>query len=308
MGMQFNHRNQSQSSRRQRPVATDHAPVYSYYARRSQEQSILGRQIFREVIQREAAVRTARFSLRRLGLFSATAIGLIACVSLLWLTPNPVVVPLTTDRTAFLHDPSIYQRAAAQLFASSFMNGNKVTVDAAGIGVALKRQFPELGVASVSLPLFGHRPVVYIAPTDIRLRLRVVTGKVYNIDGNGRAIGEVSGSAQYLDLPLVEDQSGASVTIGRPVLSSDTVTFVRTVAFQVQQQHLVVSKFTLPSGESELDLYVSGQPYYVKFNLADASALQQVGSFLAVRHHLAGEGKAPTQYIDVRLTGRAYYK
>lgn len=270
---------------------------------------MLGRQAFPDAINREVASRGRRFDVKRLSLLGLILIGLCGVLDTLWLSPQPKVMPSTADETVFLHPQATYQQAAAQLFASSIMNRNKLTVNVAGIDAALKQRFPELGVVSVSVPLFGHLPVVYIAPTDARLRLRTLSGKSYVVDDNGRAIVAVSSSdATAYSLPEVDDVSGTPVTIGQPIISSDTVTFIRTVAFQVTQQHLRVMKFTLPAGGSELDLYVNGQPYFVKFNLADDSALQQVGTYLAVLHRLTGEGKTPAQYIDVRLSGRAYYK
>ena len=64
----------------------------------------------------------------------------------------------------------------------------------------------------------------------------------------------------------------------------------------------------MPAAENELDMYLTGQSYYVKFNLADSSPLQEVGTFLAVRQNLQQQGITPSQYIDVRVDGRAYYK
>jgi hypothetical protein len=181
-----------------------------------------------------------------------------------------------------------------------------MTADISAITAGLKQQYPDLSTVTVALPLIGHRPVVYIAPTTPQLLLTTTFGSSYVVDENGRALSEVQGSDP--GLTLVQDESGASVTVGRLALSGDTVTFIRTVQYEVQQKGLTVARFTLPAGKSELDLYLTGISYYVKFNLADDTPQAQAGTFLAVRHYLTGKGKTPSAYIDVRIVGRAYYK
>jgi hypothetical protein len=69
------------------------APVYSYYARRSQEQSVIGRQIFRDVVNKENVARAARFGRRRFGLVAILVVGIIAAANILWLSPDVKVVP-----------------------------------------------------------------------------------------------------------------------------------------------------------------------------------------------------------------------
>lgn len=308
--MKFPHRNPVSPPRRQRSASGAQAPVYSYYARRSQEQTILGRQAFREVVSRDTSKQVTKLGLKRLGILAVLVLVCGGFLNTLWLSSKPQVVPLSPDNTAFLHSQSDYEQAASTLFASSIMNRTKVTINVSKLTSSLKQRFPELGTISVSLPIIGHQPIIYIAPTNGRLLLSSLSGKTYVLDDNGRVITTLGNKtmASAFGLPLVADQSGTPVTVGKPILSSDTVAFIRTVAYEVTQQHQQISRFTLPSGESELDLYLEQQSYFVKFNLEDGSALQQVGTYLAVRHHLEGEGKTPAQYIDVRLAGRAYYK
>jgi hypothetical protein len=65
----------------------------------------------------------------------------------------------------------------------------------------------------------------------------------------------------------------------------------------------------LPAASRELDIHLTGLPYFVKFNLNDnADAKQQVGTFLATRKYLTTHNITPTQYVDARVLGRVYYK
>lgn len=303
--MKLLHRKSNGPPRRERPGSLGSAPVYSYYARRSQEQSVIGRQVFRDVVNKENVARAARFGRRRFGLVVVLIVGVVAAANILWLSPDVKVVPADSHDT-FLRSLASYQQTADTLFGGSALNRTKFTADVSGIISGLKQQYPDLSTVNVALPLIGHRPVVYITPTTPQLLLTTTSGHSYVVDENGRALSEIQGSNP--SLTLVQDESGAAVDVGQLALPGDTVTFIRTVQYEVQQKGLRVAHFVLPAGKSELDLYTTGVAYYVKFNLADDTAQAQAGSFLVVRHYLLGKGKTPTAYIDVRIVGRAYYK
>ena len=291
---------------RRRVQAPDRPPVFSYHAYRSAETDATGRQLFRDVITVEKASRTAKYWLRRFGVLAIIIAVGAAGVNLLLLTPDPKVMPLDPSQTYFLHSTATYEAAAAKLFSRSVMSRTKLTLDQQGLAAALRHEFPELAVVSIKLPLIGHRPIVYIAPETPVLILETTGGRQYVVGRNGEALTD--NAARGLDLPHVKDDSGTPVRPGQPVLATSTISFISTLLYQLKQKHMIVSAFVLPAGSSELDMYLGGQQYFVKFNLASDTALEQVGTFLAVQHNLAGQGVTPGQYIDVRVEGRAYYK
>lgn len=284
--------------------------AFAYYAQRSPERAQLGRQIFRETLTARNAQKAATYWLRRFGAFMVVIAIIIGVVSVLGLSTDPKIIAVddTANRSGYLHSFETYQQAAQKLFGGSILNRNKITLDAGGIAAAMKQEFPELAAVSVSFPLVGHRPLVYVESTKPVLVL-ATNGKSYVIDEKGRAISELHGaSAESLHLVNVQDKSGAAATVGQLALSSNTVAFVQELLFQMQQKHIEISTFVLPAASSELDMHLAGQVYYVKFNLVSQTADQQIGTFLAVRHQLLGKGSGPKQYIDVRVDGRAYYK
>ena len=73
-------------------------------------------------------------------------------------------------------------------------------------------------------------------------------------------------------------------------------------------KHITITSMTLPPAADELDVHLTGVNYYIKFNLANDDARQQVGTFLATQAQLKSQGITPGQYIDVRVDGRAYYQ
>ncbi len=282
--------------------------AYSYYARRSAEPSALGRQIVADALNVRNAKRAAKYWRQRFGLLLVIIAAVLGAGNVLSLGTDPAILPAETTHVAFLHPLSTYQHAADKLFASSLLNRNKITVDTGAVSAALKRQFPELSLVSITLPLFGHRPQVYIAQADPIILLTAGDGKTYIIDAQGRAVAHGSVARASLQLLPVRDASGARIHLGQLAVPSGTVSFIRAIQFQLAQRQVHIDSFVLPAASSELDIYPRGQKYFVKCNLESNNVLQQAGAFLAVQQYFDGRGITPSQYVDVRVDGRVYYK
>lgn len=282
---------------------------YAYYSQRSAVPTALGRKVLREALNARNARRAAHYWLQRFGMLAALIAIIVAFVSVLSLSTDPKVVPLDSSGGVFLQPMAAYEQAAQQLFNKSLLNHNKLTVDTNGISSQLKRQFPELSVVNITLPLIGHRPIIYVAGASPELLLQANDGHGYIVDTTGRIIGTAgTNAAVSLHLLNLRDDDSGAVNVGQLVISSKTVAFIEIVQYQIEQKNLKSTSYVLPPGTNELDVYLDGQHYFVKFNLASDTALQQVGTFLAVKHSLEGRGITPSNYIDVRVDGRAYYK
>lgn len=297
---------------RRRPIRTDQGQsrVFSYYANRSTNELNLGRSTQEDAPKRRSSTYN-RF-VRRMPFVMSTILLFVVVVSQLVLTSNPKVVILTSsdNSTLFLHHTTVYQAAAAQMFQQSISNHNKLTVDAAGISAALKAKYPELSDVSVALPVIGNQPTVYIQPSEPSFVL-TANGGSYVLDSTGRALADARRVPAHnlASLPAITDQSGLQPRVGAGVLPSTSIAFMQAVIAQLKAQNISVRQITLPADAFEADMYIAGKPYFVKFNMEDATgALQQAGSFIAVSQNLAGKNITPTQYIDVRIDGRAYYK
>lgn len=287
--------------------------TFSYAANRSAADFNTGR----EALQNKPPIRRLPSRLQRVQrhfgwlLACVLLVGLIAYEMQLSTTPR-IVSLVQASEAPYLQDSAVYAAKASQLFNASAANRNKLTVDASGIAVQLKKQFPELQDVSVSLPLLGSTPTVYIKPAGPALLLSS-GGETYLIDENGRAVARATASMSLgkVRVASVTDQSGLKAEVGEQILPRNVTTFITTVVGQLQAQHIAIQSLVLPTSASELDVYVTGQPYYVKFNMHDAdanAAALQAGSYVAVSKQLTRQGTTPSQYVDVRLPGRAYYK
>ncbi|HVS58817.1 MAG TPA: hypothetical protein VHD60_03715 [Candidatus Saccharimonadales bacterium] len=225
------------------------------------------------------------------------------------MSPDVKIVPLdTTAHTALLHSTATYQQAASKLFADSFANGNKITVNTEQISKRLQDEFPELSQVSITLPLIGHRPVVYVQMSQPAFIL-VASQRAYVIGQRGHVLAQADqATVAQADLPVITDHSGIDpATTATPLPSSD-VMFITDVLYELKHAGIAVSGLNLPAAASEFDVSIKGQPFFVKFNMQSGTARQQSGTFLALWQYLRQQHITPAHYIDVRVDGRAYYK
>jgi hypothetical protein len=209
----------------------------------------------------------------------------------------------------FLHPEEVYADAAKQITGQSPLNRTKLTFRSQAVAKELSRQFPELGSVVVSVPFIGQHPVVYVEPAVPALLFATKDNEVYVLDTTGKALAPLAqaSSVAKLNLPTVSDQSGLPVTLGSIALPSNNITFITEVVGQLKAKQLSIRSLALPLGTSELLVQVNGAPYTIKFNL-HGNARAEAGAFLAVKQQLDKEKKTPSQYVDVRVENRAYYR
>lgn len=231
----------------------------------------------------------------------------------LFLTRDPVIVVherADGRQLLLLRSQETYQDTAREVLAGSLTNTNKLTINTGQVAAQLRDRFPELAHVSVVLPIIGNQPAIHIQTARPKLVLASTrTGGVFLIDSAGRAIMDATKVTVSVKekLPVVQDQSGLSVAVGDNALPSDNVDFITEVIGQLSAKGIRVTSMVLPPGSSELDVWIDGVPYFVKFNLR-GDARVGAGTFLAVKQQLERENKTPGSYIDVRVENKAYYR
>ena len=227
-----------------------------------------------------------------------------------WLNNSPKIIILgsTADRE-LLQTTAVYKKAAIKLLNESFTNHNKLTLNTDNIVSKLEQEFPELANVTVQFQFLGDSPDIYLQPAIPVMLMANSSGNEYIIATSGVAVAPASklNNLAMFHLLLVTDQSDLTIRPGEAALSSSDIVFIQTVKEQLTAHNLTISSLTLPSATSELDVHINGSSYFIKFNL-ETDADQQIGSFLAVRKYLASNSISPSQYIDVRVLGRAFYK
>ncbi len=282
-------------------------PVYSYYSNRAQSQESGSRRINKAGRIDSKPPRLPRWihNLPTTLAIMAIAISIIYSIGL---NSNPKIIQPANNDNIFLQNINTYQNAAHKLFNRSIFNSNKITVNVSGITQDMQNQFPELDSVSITLPLIGHQPIIYIIPSQPALILNANNGS-FVLNNRGVAIIKTYQAANItkLNLPTVIDNSDLSVNLGRGALPANDINFITTVYGQLRAQKRIVDSLTLPAVASELDVRIKGQPYFIKMNM-QSDAKEQVGAFLATSAHLDKLRQSPQSYFDVRVEGRVYYR
>lgn len=280
---------------RQTPSAPPKVPLTKYY--RSGDSSEAASPFQRSS---KKTSRYRRYMVRSLDIV-ILAVLLFGLIYSMLVSADPKLIisshayrPQSTYRQAVVHE------------LKSLKNRNKITLDDTGIANVLQTTFPEISRVSLELPLIGQRPIIHLgiaAPTF----LLKSNGHLYLIDAEGRAVSANVNSEGFSNLAIITDQSGYLVGTGKQVLSSGNVSFINAVLAQCKHGGVAVESLTLPPKAQDLDLKPADRPYYVKFFLG-GDALGQSGQFLAARHQFDVQGGQPSEYLDVRVPGKIFYK
>lgn len=279
--------------------------AFSYHVRRDERPEDLSRKQFRQApLLRASSTKLSKSSSRLLLLIAVFLVVYLLNLS----TTVSVKVLASNQPNLTTASAQTYAQAARDILSRSIWNHNKLTVNTAGLSQQLQKQFPSLESVTVTVPFVGNRLQVNIAPTQAALILVTSSGS-YIIDENGKAASALSSTeANKLHLPTLTDQSSLAIKLTKQILTPAQIQFIQIVLHQLTAKQVPYGALVLPSSAGELDVYISGQPYFVKFNLQSDTAREQAGTFLAVRQNLAGQHLTPTKYIDVRIEGRAYYQ
>lgn len=296
-------------------------PVFSYNARNPRSSQAdsrrsiklpweIGAPAPKQTANKNKASRTKPSSWRKRIIVALSAVALVVLAVnavVLGREPSINVVAENQGRQILARADQVYAEAAKKAFSASWTSSSKITADTEQIAQEIKLQFPELEAVSITLPLIGSQPSVYLHPAQPALLLASADGGLFVLDTSGRAVAKAANiqGLDKLNLPVVQDQTGLPIEVGRTALPRGNIAFIKEVAGQLKAQDVSVAGIIL--GANQLDVRLEGAPYLVKFNLR-GNARAEAGAFLAAKQHLEQEGKTPAEYIDVRVDNKAYYR
>ena len=254
-----------------------------------------------------SAVRKSRPPLTRrqklIVLYSSLGVFLLLSVFCTTLTTSPVV-SFSGQAISPYRPADAYAAHAQKLLSANLGNRSKFSISTGTVEMALLDEFPELSAAHISLPIIGRRPNLILATRTPAVILTTQNNALV-LDTAGRAVSGVAtlNAAARATLPTVEDSSTVPVRIGDQAVTSETINFIRLALAQLKAKDLEIEKLTLPAIANELDIRLKGVGYYIKCDVS-GNVREQIGSFLAVRD----SGAVPTEYMDVRVEEKVFYK
>lgn len=219
-----------------------------------------------------------------------------------------VAVTTLQQQPSLFRNVEEYASKADEILQESPRNRTKLSVQTLDVEQALLDTYPELQDVVLRLPVLGRVPTLVVSIRQPAMLL-ATSQKTYVLDSNGVAISEATQlSAENKEgLPLIQDQSGIAIELGKQVLTKETVQFIVDASFQLRAKDYKISGLTLPVSVNELDIRIEGLPYFIKTDAA-GNAREQMGSFISVSEYLKEQGITPAEYVDVRVEEKVFYK
>ena len=305
--------NQLEGQRRRVTGMSQPAPTaFSYHTKRSDRNPNAGpgRMSPAQADEIELANNKTVSKALRLSVFIGLFIVLLGVIFELRVSTFANVKLIQPDGFSYQTRPiSQYDAVVSKAIGASLYDQLKLTITSQDLSNYITARLPEVQYVSVTVPFIGSTPSVYLQLQSPVMAYVTNEGE-FLLDNQGVVIAPASAisAKQLSQLNTVINQSITGVNIGSRVLNGPSVSFIETVAQSLKIKAVPVSKMVLVPGTEEMDVYVANQPYRVKFNLYEPDALQQVGTYLATIATLKQKNITPSQYIDVRVDGRAYYK
>lgn len=241
-------------------------------------------------------------TLQRRKIAMVLGVVMAAAAAVFGLIYSLTVTPTVTSSEALGLDEQRYIKAIDEYLARNPVERLRPLLNEANLQDYLHETLPE--VKAVKQQGFSR-----LGESNFSLTMRrpiaswVLTGKQYFVDGEG-----IPFEKNYYETPVVSviDQSGIQQAPGMAVASSRFLAFVGRVVSEAKKYGLVVEQAIIPAGTTrQLEVRVQGRGYPIKLSL-DRQAGEQVEDM----KHAIGyfDTRQAPQYVDVRVSGRAYYR
>jgi len=133
------------------------------------------------------------------------------------------------------------------------------------------------------------------------------------VDDRGVLFSNNYSDAKLKDLIIIQDDSGLVLDSGNTAVGRTTAKIIGELPSKLTTVKVVGSKKTgidkvvIPKSTRELRVYPKGAGYFVKITTS-RGVEDQIKELDSLMKYLAGKKIIPSQYVDVRLEGKAFYK
>jgi cell division septal protein FtsQ len=188
-----------------------------------------------------------------------------------------------------------------KLVHGSIGQGNLLTVNPAAIQSDLQQEEPYIQSVNIKRQ-WSHGLDVSVVMNDPALGWSS-NNERYLLDRDGTVIGPFpTGSI----MPVVTDDSNLPVTVGQQVVPQSFVEFVNNLVPQLTSMGIGVQG--LDVDQTTYDLTIATNKGYKLIFDTTREASAEIADLKAVENVLVSQKKTPTQYIDLRIAGKAYYQ
>lgn len=229
-----------------------------------------------------------------------------AAISLTWFlyefTAGIHIAPVGANSTDI--QTSRYTRVITDYLAARPLERMRIFMNKEQLDEYMRQTMPEVagvrrispgGFASTRFEIDFRKPVASW----------LIGSNLYYVDKNG-----VPFRVNYFEEPVVKivDKSGVPQVAGTVVASSNFLRFVGMAVDTARLFGMQVKQATIPENTTrQIELRIAKHPYPIKLSL-DRPVGEQVEDMKRAVEYLKKKRIVPKQYLDVRVSGKAYYK
>lgn len=237
------------------------------------------------------------------GIFTLVFAAVVLLTLLLWQLVAQVQIITSTKQLSEAFRAASYEEVVQEYLSLNPAQRLRVALNTDDLSRFVTAQLPEVekleltgapGMAQGSFSITFRTPVAGW----------VINGQQYYVDAEG-----VVFQKNYYPSPEVQivDESGITPEQGTAVAGSRLLGFLGRVVSQAESRGYTVIRAVLPVNTTrQLDVFMEGSETRLKFSI-DRGAGEQVEDADRVLRQLSRQGSR-TEYVDVRIPGRAAYR
>lgn len=245
-------------------------------------------------------------SIRRRKVFSTLMVVFASTIFIWVLVSNftaTVVVGVSGVSISKSADVSIYEKTIQEYLGSNPMSRLRPLLDQSALSIYVSSKLPEVED-------IAQQNIMGIGKTNFSIKMRTpvagwkINDKQYYVDSKG-----IPFERNYFSTPTVQivDNNGVSLKTGTAIASKRFLGFVGRVVALTKAGGYTVTQAVLPVDTArELDIRLLEGNYLIKLSI-DRSAGEQVEDMVRSVRYFTTKGQTPS-YIDVRVSGKAFYK
>lgn len=251
-------------------------------------------------------LKTHHLSIKRRKVLTVFAIILLSSLTILLLICNltaKVLVEVSGVSTIKTIEKPTYEKVIQEYLDINPAGRVRFLLDQSALQNFVINKLPEVAsVSQTGIDGFG------VSVFNVKMRTPVagwiISNKQYFVDASG-----ISFNINYFDSPSVQiiDKSGLSLQSGGVIVSQRFLSFIGLVVTQIKNSGYTVTQAILPANTTrELQLRIKEGDYLVKLSI-DRPVGEQVEDMSVSLNYFTNHGQKP-EYIDVRVSGKAFYK
>lgn len=187
---------------------------------------------------------------------------------------------------------------------SSLINQNILFVPMGQINTQLKKDNYQIANAEIIRIPFN---TIKVTVTEQKPSILWRSGNTLSIlTGDGRAYAGEPNDELKNNLPTVVDSTNLPVKAGEKIVSESFANFVTQLHTTLPDKNIKATQFEVQETTTEL-FVTTADGYKLRFDTT-RPVDEQITDLATVLDQLKKQGKKPTEYIDLRINGKVFYK